>query len=108
MDYLLPELNPGEDLLVDQFDLLTDATNTAPKLASFLGMNATQRDALVTYLATRSPQQTQASQGREVQSLEEMPWTDSMKKTFVRICGPAMREHGYSLHARYYAKPSKA
>lgn len=94
------KLDPLSFLEMDQQTLITAPTTASIKLANFLNLSDTQRDALGSIFAKKRPQQTSDGSASRVYALDTL-WTEPHRAIFQNICGPEMEAFGYSNDESY-------
>jgi hypothetical protein len=87
---------------VEQFELATRPEPTAARLIGFLQLPPAVAALFRQTLLVERPERTSQSFADPL-TLQTLDWTDGQRSVFQKICGPLMREHGYTSDGQYYA-----
>ncbi|MBT42252.1 MAG: hypothetical protein CMF12_06970 [Idiomarina sp.] len=74
-----------------------ETTNT---IGNWLALTSAQQKRMSAYLKQQSPQQS--SDFKAAVDLDKLDWTAEQKSVFLKICGPEMKNQGYSLDEHYF------
>jgi hypothetical protein len=88
---------------LDQYEIATDPGAAAGAIARLLTLSETERGAVADFMANRHPQRTASSY--VPLSLDDLDWTEEMKRFFRRKTAAVNEAFGYSNDADYWADP---
>lgn len=86
-------------LEIDHYDLLHNPSETATRIASFVGLTNEEEGLMARYFCSERPEKT-SSHDSDV-ALDSSGWSSEQVASFLRICGTAMARCGYGLNTHW-------
>lgn len=96
------KVDPESFLEIDQYDIATQPHIVAQDIGLFLDLSMEQIHAMQKILTNDRPEFTGGDE-QNISSLDDMPWSDEDKETFVRVLGKMMQKGGWSIDRQYYS-----